>query len=337
MPKLTCTWRMIILKKHLLTLGAAAAMLALTACGGSAAAPSETGSPAASSVTVEDNNGSHTIALPLKSVVATDNRTFQTLSDWGVELTAGAVALMPSTNPYKSDDSVLDLGNHNEPDLEAVVAVAPDLIVNGQRFTQYADDFAKLVPDATVLDLDPRDGEPFESELKRQVTVLGEVFSKQTEAKKLTDDFDTAVARAKKAYDANDKVMAVITSGGNINYSAPTTGRTLGPVYDILGLTPALEIEDASADHKGDDISVEAIAASNPDWILVMDRDAAVASDEADYKEANKLISSSEALKNVSAVKNEKIVYMPADTYTNESIQTYTTFFNSIADEFEGK
>ena len=31
------------------------------------------------------------------------------------------------------------------------------------------------------------------------------------------------------------------------------------------------------------------------------------------------------------------IVYMPADTYTNESIQTYTEFFNSLADALEAK
>lgn len=326
-----------MLKTRLLTLAATAAVFALTACGSQTAATSEGTSTAAASVTVEDNNGSHTLKAAPASVVATDNRTFQTLSDWGIKLTAGAVTLMPSTNPYKTDASIIDLGSHNEPNLEAVVAVAPDVIVNGQRFTQFHDDFVKLAPNATVLELDPRDGEPFDTELKRQITVLGEVFSKQAEAKKLTDDFDAAIARAKKAYDSQDSVMAVITSGGNINYSAPSTGRTLGPVYDMLGLTPALKVKDSSTDHKGDDISVEAIAASNPDWILVMDRDAAVGADDASYKEADKLIASSEALKNVSAVKDSKIVYMPADTYTNESIQTYTTFFNSIADAFEGK
>lgn len=314
-----------------------AAAISLTACGAQAPAASDANSESAATVTVEDNNGSHTLSTPLKSVVATDNRTFQTLSDWGVELTAGAVALMPTSNPYKTDKSIVDLGSHNEPNLEAVVAAAPDVIVNGQRFTQYHDDLVELAPDAAVLELDPRDGEPFDSELKRQISVLGEVFGKQAEAKKLTGDFDAAVARAKKAYDSNDKVMAVITSGGNINYSAPSTGRTLGPIYDMLGLTPALEVEDASTDHKGDDISVEAIAASNPDWILVMDRDAAVSAADAEYKEANKLIASSEALQNVPAVKDGNIVYMPADTYTNESIQTYTKFFNSIADAFEGK
>lgn len=323
------------LKLRLVALLGAAA-LSLSACGaetnGTAQVPA-----AAGSVTVTDNNGEHTIKTPLTSVVATDNRTFETLSDWGIKLTAGAVALMPKGIAYKTDSSIVDLGNHREPNLEAVVAVAPDVIVNGQRFAQFHDDFTKLAPNAAVLELDPRDGEPFDAELKRQVTVLGEVFGKQTEAKKLTDDFDAAIARVKAAYKPESKVMGVITSGGNINYAAPGAGRTLGPLFDILGLTPALEVEEASTDHQGDDISVEAIAKSNPDWLLVMDRDAAVSADDAGYKPANSLLESSEALKNVTATKQGNIVYMPADTYTNEGIQTYTEFLNDFADALEGK
>lgn len=315
-------------------LGAAA--ISLTACGAEVSAPAESAG-AATTITIEDNNGTHTLSAPPTSVVATDNRTFQTLSDWGITLKAAAVKLMPSTIAYKTDSSIVDLGNHIEPNLEAIVAVDPEVIVNGQRFTQFHDDFAKLAPDATILNLDPREGEPFDNELKRQITVLGDVFAKGDEAKKLNADFDAAVARVKKAYDPKATVMGVITSGGNINYSAPGSGRTLGPLFDLLGLTPALEVKDSSTDHQGDDISVEAIAKSNPDWILVMDRDAAVSADDADYKPANQLLEKSEALKNVTATQKGNIVYMPADTYTNEGIQTYTTFLNNFADALEGK
>lgn len=313
----------------------AAALLAVAGC--SAEKPAEQKTPAASSVTIEDNNGTHTIATPPKSVVATDNRTFQLLSDWGVELSAASVALMPESNPYKKNTDIVDLGLHMEPNLEAVVAVEPDVIVNGQRFTQHHDKFAELVPDAAVLELDPRDGKPFDQELIRQVTVLGEVFGKQAEAKKLVDDFEASIDRAKKAYNSSDKVMALITSGGEIGYVAPVSGRTLGPVFDILGLTPALEVKDASTDHQGDDISVEAIAKSNPDWMLVMDRDGSFAEKDrgADYKQAAAVLEGSEALKGVSAVKEKHIVYMPLDTYLNEGIQTYTTFFNEFADALE--
>ena len=312
-----------------------AGILALAGCGGTAAAEPETEKPAATTVTVEDNNGTHEISTTLTSVVATDNRTFQTLSDWGIELTAAAVSLMPETVGYVDDDSIIDLGTHNEPDLESIVAVAPDLIINGQRFTQHHDAIAQLVPDATILELDPREGEPLDAELKRQITVLGEVFGKQDEATRLVDDFDAAVERAKAAYDEAQTVMAVTTSGGEIGYIAPTVGRTLGPIFDLIGLTPALEVEGSTDDHQGDDISVEAIAASDPAWILVMDRDAVFAADTPDYVQAAEILESSEALTSVTAVKNEQIVYMPTDTYLNEGIQTYTKFLNDFADALE--
>ncbi|MGP6170677.1 siderophore ABC transporter substrate-binding protein [Microbacterium sp. A196] len=312
--------------------------LALASCASTPAAEPEqpTSAAEATSITIEDNNGTHTLDLPLTSVVATDNRTFETLDSWGIELTAGAVALMPSTISYTEDSSIIDLGNHREPNLEAIVAVAPDLIINGQRFAQFHDDFVTYAPDATVLELDPREGEPFDEELKRQTTVLGEIFGKQTEAKELTDALDDAIARVKEAYDG-ESVMAVTTSGGEIGYLAPHVGRTLGPVFDFLELTPALEVADASDDHQGDDIAVEAIADSNPDWILVMDRDAAVASDDPNYSPASDILERSEALANVTAVSEGHIVYMPADTYTNEGIQTYTEFLNSFADALEAR
>lgn len=319
----------------------AVAALALTACGGTAAGtgpahtPTSTAPPATLEIT--DNNGTHSVQVPPAAVVALDNRTFETLSDWGITPTAAARTLMPSTNPMKTDESIVDIGNHREPNLEAIVAAQPDLIVNGQRFTQFADDIAKLAPDAVQLSLDPRDGEPLDAELKRQTTVLGQVFDKNAEAEALNKALDDAVAAAKAAYPAGAKVMAVNVSGGNIGYIAPGLGRTLGPVFDMLGLTPALEVAGASDDHQGDDISVEAIADSNPDWILVMDRDAAISADDPSYVPANTVLENAAALSGVTAVQEGNIVYMPADTYVNEGIQTYTEFLQTLAKAFSGQ
>ncbi|MGO1569415.1 MAG: siderophore ABC transporter substrate-binding protein, partial [Brachybacterium sp.] len=328
-------------RRHFGALSTAGALgLVLTACGTSA---DETGAGAADEVAaegtveVEDNNGTQTVETPPASVVATDNRTFETLSDWGITLSAASRALMPTTNPLKDDESIIDLGLHREPDLEAVVAAEPTLIVNGQRFTQYHDDFVKLAPEATVLELDPREGEPFADELKRQVGVLGQVFGKETEAEQLGTDLDAAMERVRSAYDGSATIMAVITSGGDIGYIAPGAGRTLGWTFEALGLVPALEVEGASDDHQGDDISVEAIADANPDWILVMDRDAAISADDPEYTPANEVLESSDALSGVTAVAEDNIVYMPADTYTNESIQTFTEFFTALADALEAE
>ncbi len=316
---------------------AAVAAFALAGCAGTAVDAKPAAEAGTSTVTVEDNHGQQTVATPPQRVVATDNRTITMLDDWGVEIVAAPLDIFPDGLSYKEEGAgVANLGNHGEPDLEAVVAADPDLIVNGQRFSGFYADFETLVPDAAIVELDPREGEPLDEELKRQVTALGEIFGKQDEAATLVADFEASIDRVQAAYDDSATVMGLITSGGEINYAAPTTGRTLGPVYDILGLTPALA-SDGSTDHQGDDISVEAVASSNPDWILVMDRDAAVSvnTDEA-YTPANDLIAESEALQNVTAVEEGNIVYMPQGTYLNEGIETYTTFFNDLADALEG-
>ncbi|NKF34066.1 iron ABC transporter substrate-binding protein, partial [Pseudomonas sp. BGM005] len=83
-----------------------------------------------------------------------------------VELSAGAVALMPDSVSYLDDNSIVDIGLHSEPNLEAIVAVEPDLIISGQLFTQHIYAIADLVPVATIIDLEPRDGEPFDADLK---------------------------------------------------------------------------------------------------------------------------------------------------------------------------
>ncbi|HLR27722.1 MAG TPA: ABC transporter substrate-binding protein [Ruania sp.] len=321
-------------RRSLLATVAVTSLFGVAACGGDTAAQTESDA-SATTVQVEDNNGTQTISVPPQSVVATDNRTFQTLDDWGVELSAGAVALMPETVSYTQQEDIVDLGMHREPDLEAVVAAEPDLIINGQRFAQYADEFTELAPDATVLDVDPREGEPLAQELKRQTTALGTIFEHETEAEELNTALDEAIARVKDSYDPQDTVMAVITSGGDIGYSAPGNGRTLGPLFPMLELTPALEVDDSSHNHQGDDVSVEAIAAADPDWLLVMDRDAAISADEPEYEPAAEVLEDSPALEDVSAIEQDQIVYMPADTYLNEGIQTYTEYLNSFAEALE--
>lgn len=322
--------------------------LALSACQASNSTPSSSTpaatSPAASSasqagseaVTVVDSRGNQiTVPTEIDSVIVTDNRLFETLSDWGVKLSAAPKAIMSPDSPYATDESIVDLGNHREPNLELAVAANPDLILNGQRFANHYDQLKQLLPEAALIDSDIDTEKPLGDELKRQVTLAGQVFGKDAEAKALIEDYDKAVARVKAAYKQDQKVMAVITSGGKVNYAAPGSGRTLGPVFKELGLTPSLETE-GSSDHQGDEISVEAIAASNPDWILVMDRDAAVGGpDGTEAVPASKVLADSAALQNVTAVQKQQIIYMPNDTYLNEGIQTYTEFFNALADAME--
>ncbi|MCT1492958.1 ABC transporter substrate-binding protein [Corynebacterium sanguinis] len=294
-----------------------------------------TAAQAENTVTVEDNYGVKEVPSPAQRVVALDNRSFELLETWGIEPVAAARALVPVTIPGIGDnDNIVDIGNHREPNLEAIVAAEPDVIVSGQRFQTHDADIEKLVPDAVLVDFEPRDGEPFDAELIRHTESLGEIFGKQEEAAQLVDDFQNALERAKAAYNPEQTVMAVNISGGEIGYVAPGVGRTWGPLFDLIGMKPALEVQNATDDHQGDDISVEAIASANPDWMLILDRDAGTRTDEGSPA-ALSVIEDSAPLQNVTAVKEGQLYIAPADTYTNESIITYTEILNDIADQFE--
>lgn len=287
-------------------------------------------------VTVEDNTGEHTIATPPKRVVVTDNRSFEILDAWGITPVAAPLTLVPDDIAKKWEgEKVIDLGSHREPTLEALVEANPDLIISGQRFTQHNEDMQKLAPEATLIDFEPRDDKDLGSEFERQVKALGEIFDKKDEAQQMIDDYNKALERARKAYDGTSTVMAVNVSGGEIGYVAPSIGRTFGPIFDLLELKPALEVEQSSDNHEGDDISVEAIAESNPDWLFVLDRDGAINADKPEYTPAKDVIAKSSALQGVTAVKDDHIVLAPADTYINENLITYTEILNLIADAFD--
>lgn len=292
---------------------------------------------APSTVEITDAHGKVTVPVNPKKVVALDNRTFETLAAWDVKIVAVPKDVMPTDSPYVKDDAVQNIGNHREPNLELLASVDPDLVIVGQRFASFYEDIKKLVPNAAVIDLNfdvsGKEGQPGENlvnGLKDATTNLGKIFDKQEDAAKLNAELDTAIEAAKSANNGTDKIMSVVVSGGNIGFSAPHSGRVWGPLYEILGWTPSLEVDKSSSDHQGDEISVEAIAQSNPDWIFVLDRDAAISSSK-DAVPAQDVIDKAPALKNTTAITKGQIVYAPNDTYTNESIETFIELINNVA------
>lgn len=310
--------------------------LVLTACSSNPSKPEaeEPKGDAPATVTITDNHGEVEVPVNPETVVALDNTTFDTLSDWGIELAAAPKGVMGSAWPgYTDNDKVADVGNHREPNLETIIAAQPDVIIGGYRFGDYYEDLKSQNPNAVVIEINARDGEDQFSELKRQTEILGQIFDKEAEATALNDELDKAISGAKEAYNGSDTVMAVNTSGGKIGYLAPVVGRALGPVFPALDLVAALEAE-GDGDHKGNDIGVEAIAQSNPDWIFALDRDASFAKEDREEGSApaEELIMNSEALANVTAVQKNQVVILDPNFYLTEGIQAYISLFNAIED-----
>lgn len=310
--------------------------LALSACGAGDSENADAESSEATRTVTDMAGNDVEVPTDPQRVVVTDNHAFQLLDDWGVDLAAAPKPIMSGeVVSYVDDDDVVDLGNHREPDMEALVGVQPDLVINGNRFSGHAEEVRNAIPeDAAFVDLSVPEDMGLDEYLRTSTNLLGEIFDHQDEAEQRVQAFDTAIEKAKDAYDPEQTAMGIITSGGSINYAAPGSGRSVGPIFDWLDLTPALE-QDGSTDHEGDDVSVEAIAAARPDWMLVLDRDQATSSGEADYQPAAELLTSSQALRDVPAVQQDHLVYLPDNFYVHEDVILYTDYLNTLAERFE--
>lgn len=311
------------------------AALGLAGCASAAEAEPEPAA-AAGTVTIVDNHGEVEVPVNPERVVALDNHVFETLSAWDISLAAAPKQIMGADiwPEITGDEAVLDVGAHFEPNLESIVAAQPDLVIGGYRFAESYDQIVKQNPDAAVIEIAPREGEDPNAELTREIEILGQIFDREDEAAELIAAFDEATAAAKDAYDGTSTVATLLTSGGEISYIAPVTGRSLGVLYPTAGLTPAIEQAAEDTSH-GDDISVEAIAAANPDWIVVMDREGAM-TDAEGYVPAKQLIEGGEALANVTAVKEGQVVYVDPAFYLTEDLQSYTALYEQLAKAFGG-
>ena len=296
---------------------------------------------AGATIEVQDLHGTILVPFQPSRVVALDNRTFETLSDWGIELVAAPKDIMPTDSPYVQSDDVLNIGNHREPNLELLAAADPELVIVGQRFAAYYEEIKALVPNAAVIDFSwavsdtaETPGENLINGFKTSTNSLAQIFGKEQEAAFLLEHLETALKDAKTAYNGQNTILSVIVSSGEIGFSAPHSGRVWGPLYELFDWQAGLALDTNTSDHTGDDISVEAIAQSNPDWLLILDRDAAITSDGDTATPATDVIEHAAALQNTTAIQKGQLIYAPADTYTNESIQTYIELFESITAAF---
>lgn len=175
-----------------------------------------------STVKIKNIHGEVEVARNPKKVVALDNRTFETLSDFGVKLVAAPKDVMAKTSAYVGDDSVENIGNHREPNLELLAAADPDLVIVGQIFAKYYEQIKELLLNSTVVDFSydvseksEHPGDNLINGFKESTLAPGEIFEKQDKAKDLVDKLDNSIKEAKEAY-KGQSVMSLVVSGGDV-------------------------------------------------------------------------------------------------------------------------
>ncbi len=258
----------------------------------------------AADVAVKHAQGETTVATNPEKVVVFDFATLDNLDRLGVKIIGvpGSIAFPEYLKKYDGADYT-KVGTLFEPDYEAVNAAEPDLIIVGGRSAAKYGELAKIAPtiDLTVP------AKEFISGTEANIEKLGQIFGKETEAKAEVDKLNSELAALKEKTKGKGKGLMILTSGGKISAYGP--GSRFGVLHDSFGVEPAAP--DLSVGNHGQPVSSEFILETNPDWLFVLDRDAAIGREGTSAKQ----LLDNELVRQTKAWKNDQVVYLNAQNW----------------------
>ncbi|MGW6461605.1 siderophore ABC transporter substrate-binding protein [Streptomyces sp. NPDC055078] len=309
--------------------------LALSACGesGKDSGSDKSSGKSQGNVTVATAKGDLEVPREPARVAALDNTSFATLKAFGIKPVAVPKSLLPKEgfDDWRNDSSIKDAGNHREPKFEAINASEPDLIIGGYRFTDHHDKLAKI---AKTIDVAPSDEakDGYVNSLRTQTETLGKIFGKEDKAKEIVAALDKARTEAASAT-KGESVFLGVASAGKIDNGASRIGRLAEPLK--LKNVLSAEGEDSTSVHNDSGLAPETIAKLNPEWLIVLDRDAAVGPEEgAEAVAAKKLVDGMEAWDKTVFRTKDQVIYLADDFYLSEGIQAYTDAFGQVSTAF---
>lgn len=210
---------------------------------------------------------------------------------------------------YAENSEIKNLGNIKEADLEAVMACDPDVIFIGGRLSASYDTLSEIAP-VVYLSTDLEVG--LVESVSKNATIIASMFGLESEVVGKVSEFADRI-EALQAVAEGKTTLVGMTTSGSFNVLG-NDGRC-----SIIGTEIGFEnlaAGDNSSTH-GNESSFETIVEMNPDYIFVMDRDSAIATEGAQLA---KEIMENELVMGTDVYKNGNIVYLehPAVWYTAE-------------------
>ena len=253
---------------------------------------------------------------------------------------------------YSENTDLVPLGTIKEANLEAVMECEPDVIFIGGRLSSMYDDLSQIAPVVFLQTDTAADGKGVIESVRDNATTIASMFGLEDEVASKMEAFDQRIAALQEFAAGKTAVVGMCTSGsfnvlGN-DGRCSIIGREIG--FDNVAAGAAAEqsghggkSEDTGkqgnnqgnnqGESQGEDKSGEAIAAVtathgneasfetivslDPDYIFVMDRDAAIGTEGAQLARE---IMDNELVQSMRAAQDDLIVYLehPNVWYTAE-------------------
>ena len=216
---------------------------------------------------------------------------------------------LPYLSDYSSNKSLANLGTIKEANLEAVMASEPDVIFIGSRLSASYDVLSQIAP-VVQLAVDRKLG--VVESVRQNATTIASIFGKEAEIESLMADFDQRITALTDFAQDKNAVIGLCTSGG---FNVLGNDGRCSIIGTEIGFTN-IGASDVTSTH-GNEGSFELLVKLNPQYLFVLDRDAAIQAQGA--KLAQEIIENQLVMK-TDAYKNGNIIYLdnPAVWYTAE-------------------
>ena len=249
---------------------------------------------------------------------------------------------------YSENTDLVPLGTIKEANLEAVMECEPDVIFIGGRLSSMYDDLSQIAPVVFLQTDTAADGKGIIESVRDNATTIASMFGLEDEIASKMEAFDQRIAALQEFAAGKTAVVGMCTSGsfnvlGN-DGRCSIIGREIG--FDNVAAGAAAEqsghggksedtgkqgnnqgesqnegksseaIAAVTATH-GNEASFETIVSLDPDYIFVMDRDAAIGTEGAQLARE---IMDNELVQSMRAAQDDHIVYLehPNVWYTAE-------------------
>ncbi len=226
---------------------------------------------------------------------------------------------------YVTSDDISNLGTIKEADLEAVAACEPEVIFIGGRLSESYDTLSEIAPVvylATDSDLGVVES------TRANATAIASIFGLEDEVDSLMTDYEERIEALSEVAEGHTALVGLFTSG-SLNVLGNDGRCSL--IGNEVGFENLADGEVTST--HGNEVSFETIVAEDPEYIFVLNRDAAIGSDGADQAQE---VVENELTQQTQAYQNGNIIYLanPAVWYTAEGgIQALGVMLSDLEDE----
>lgn len=212
------------------------------------------------------------------------------------------------------------VGTLFEANPDALKTLSPDLIIIGGRSRAMLEVAGAIAP---TIDMTTT-GSDIAANARENTKTLAKIFGAEDKAEARIAQFDTTLAALHAQGEAAGKGLVIFAAGKG--YGAQAPGARFGSVYDFVGIPSVMEpvapsaggprpepgSPEAEAARKKQAEDLTAALAAQPDWLFILDRNAAVGTEPSDLAER---LAADPQVTATNAWKNGQVIYLDAQTW----------------------